>query len=165
MTDYARAGRPIPSNSSFPLGEEHCIIEEGYLTDGTVMDGYAVKIAAITTYSTLAQTGADTDIVAGILVYDPSWVDANGAPCAKGTAPKTGQNARICVHGPVCARVTMGAGANKMSGESLGVTAAGKLISAGDGKNPCAYLLDKRVTDNATAEHIVFFHGNHVNST
>jgi hypothetical protein len=165
MTDYARSGEPIPSNSSFPYGETKCIIRDGFVTDGTVMDGYAVKIAAITTPRTLAQTAADTDVVAGILDYDPTWVDSSNAPCAKGTAPKTGQNARICVLGPVCARVTMGSGANKMCGESLGVTAAGKLITAADGKNPCAYLLDDRVTDNATSEHIVYFHGNHVNST
>jgi hypothetical protein len=159
MTEYARAGAPLPTDSNLPFGEAGCDFLDGFVTDGTVKGGDAVKITSVTDYNTLAVTGADTDTVAGILMHDPAW------NVALGTAPASGLKARILTRGRCSAYVTFGSGANSLMGTSLGVTSAGALIIAADGKNPCARLYDRRGADNTTSLNIIDFHGNTINST
>ena len=153
MVEYARAGAPIPKDSSLPFGELGCIIEDGYVTDATVKGGDFVKITSVTAYNTLAVTAADTDICIGILLHDPAW------GVAKGTAPGAGLAARVLVFGRVAAYLTLASAANKLKGTSIGCAAAGVGIPCADGKHPCAVLYDKRGADNSTAENIIMFQG------
>lgn len=147
----------IDPNSSFPFGEDKCVVLDGFIVDGTVMDGIHVKLDT-TTLNQLVQCG-DNEQGLGILVFDPAW------GVAKGTAPTAGYSARVCVHGPVTARLTIAAD-NVMGGASLCADAAGVLGVPGDGDSNVATLLDRRALNAATAsEHIIMYRGRYLNST
>ena len=154
----ARIGEDIPLDSSTPYGEDKCIIEEGFVADGTASDGLAVKLD--TTDPEKVVLAGDNEAAHGILLYNPK------AGVAKGTAPTAGTKVRVLVHGPVCWRLTISAD-NVMGGQDLSLAPGSGLGGpTADGKNHYARLLDKRAKNASTNdEHIVFWDGMHINST
>jgi hypothetical protein len=142
----------IPNNSSFPFGEDKCIVVDGYTWDGTAVDGNLVKLDT-TVNNKIVQCGANEDAL-GVAVYDPTL------GFAKGVAPTAGLPARVCIHGPVSARYT-GSTGNIMGGFTLLAAAAGVCSPAADNNNSIGTLLDHEALDPATAsEHIIMFRGN-----
>jgi antitoxin (DNA-binding transcriptional repressor) of toxin-antitoxin stability system len=141
-------------NSSFPYGEDACIIEEGFVADGTAHDGEAVLIDQ--TDPEKVTLCGDNGLFYGILVYDAK----NGV--AKATAPAAGTKVRVCVHGPCVARIVCAAD-NQLGGSNYYCGANGVLTVAADGKNTVAFLLDKRAkngtTNDTDNEHIVYVTG------
>jgi len=155
MTDYAREGDPIDPNSSFPYGEEKCIVRDIGIADGTIVDGDAVMFTSITDFTVIQTSGAGSDTVTpiGIAVKDPD--------IPKGTAIPAGRRLRVCVRGPVYARITHGAGVNLRGGEAVNCAAAGVITGPATAAGyKCGTLLDKRAADSVTAaEHIIHFDG------
>lgn len=156
MTDYAREPiAAIDPNSSCPFGEDKCLILDIGVSDGTIMDGNAVMFTSITDFTVIQTSGAGSDSVTpiGIVLKDPS--------ITKGTAIPAGRRLRVCVRGPVVARVTHGAGVNLRGGEGLNCVAAGVLTGPSTAAGAhFATLLDKRAADSCTAaEHIVYVEG------
>ncbi len=156
MTDYAREPiAAIDPNSSTPFGEDKCLILDIGVSDGTIVDGDAVMFTSVTDFTVIQTSGAGSDAVSpiGIVLKDPS--------ITKGTAIPAGRRLRVCVRGPVVARVTHGAGVNLRGGEALNCAAAGVLTGPATAAGyKCATLLDKRAADSVTAaEHIVYFDG------
>lgn len=156
MADYAReAIAALDPNSSFPFGEDKCIVKEMGVADGTIKAGNAVMHTSITDFTLIPTNAAGSDTVSpiGIAVKDPD--------IPFGTAIPANRKLRVCIRGPVLATVTHGAGVNLRGGEALNCAAAGVLTGPASAAGyKCATLLDKRAADSVTAElHVVFFDG------
>jgi len=156
MVDYARQGiADLDPNSSFPFGENKCIVKEVGVSDGTIKAGNVVMYTSITDFTVIQTSGAGSDNVTpiGIAVKDPD--------IPFGTAIPANRKLRVCIRGPVLATVTHGATVNLRGGEALNCAAAGVLTGPATAAGyKCATLLDKRAADSVTAElHIVYFDG------
>ena len=170
MTNWNRTGNAIPSNSSFPYGEEKCTILDGLKWDGVACDGSAVYADADGfIHDSIADNVVSGSVVVGnclgIAVYDKELKDANGVKVVKGTAPASGSSARTCIDGIVVARCSFSANDNIAGGGMLSVGDTGLLIKGADETtSTVANLVDLRAKDNdANEEHVVYFRGRQAN--
>jgi len=160
-----RDGDEIPNNGGLPDGEKYATVRDGYVVDGTTIDGHAVKLDTTTLNKLVDATDSNCF---GVLLYDPAWLKADGTRCAKGEAPVVGSAARVVVSGLCVGRVTCAAD-NVMGGFPLvataGIFTVASITHATGQDMSCATLHDRRAKNAATAvEHIINFRGVHTNT-
>lgn len=153
-----RIGKDIPNNTSFPYGEDKCMILEGFVTDGTAKAGQGVQLDT-TDPEKLVQTGDGDSAFLGILVFNPRWVDSNDATITFTGTPKAGQEARVCIRGPCVASINCTTD-DFMGGMGLQCAGSGLLDEVAAAAHKVATLIDKRAKNSAGgALHIVYVDG------